>query len=188
MEQPQKPVPDIDALLPGTLVDGKVTKILPNGIACKFMKYYDGSVDWFHLSSAIHDTSPIETHFTIGQKVCVLLVSSTDTECQRFCVQIQARIIYVSRLPTARSIGLSMQPHIISCQAPEGIDLRAHKTSPVPIGDIYDSVVVRRVDPANGLLCEVKGLSSPVTAYVHVFHCLHHRPALQVLTDRISWC
>eukprot|EP00897_Mesotaenium_endlicherianum_P004571 jgi/Mesen1/4141/ME000218S03255 len=72
---------------------------------------------------------------------------------------VKARVLYID--PASKRVGLTLRPDLVASRAPS-FDAK--------VGDVYDDAVVKRVDPAVGLLLELppRAASRPLTAYAHV--------------------
>ncbi|KAL6748175.1 hypothetical protein V8C86DRAFT_1190558 [Haematococcus lacustris] len=83
----------LDALLPGSLVTARVVSCLRDGLMLRFLQFFTGSVDPFHLGPGLPSTKS----FAVDQKV-------------------KARVIYID--PVAKQVGLSLLPHLINLTLP----------------------------------------------------------------------
>lgn len=137
-------VVDLNSLGIGMLVKAKVDKVLTNGLWLKFLDYFHGTVDIFHLGKNVSSESEIANEFEVGSKV-------------------MARILYMNK--ESKRIGLSMQPHVIEMRPPtfENID----------IGHIFHEATIQRVDNLIGIALSLpwkseEGDEIEIPAYVHI--------------------
>lgn len=86
----------IDLLVPGMMVNARVQSTIENGVMLSFLTYFSGTVDMFHLESALPTKSWMDS-YTKNKKV-------------------NARILFVD--PFSRAIGLTMNPYLIQNKAP----------------------------------------------------------------------
>jgi len=78
----------------------------------------------------------------------------------------QARIIYVDH--AAKRAGLSLLPHLINYRMPSAVPM---------LGQVFESAVVRSIDPALGLLLELPSEPVPAPAFAHVSNLADARVA-----------
>ncbi|KAI0080360.1 U3 snoRNP-associated protein Rrp5 [Panus rudis PR-1116 ss-1] len=139
-------VSNVGSLLPGTLVSGLVTAILPSGLNLQVVGYFSGTVDHLHLPPG-----DIDDHFKMGQKV-------------------KARILYDISPATPPRFALSLADHVVSLtskhvpgpgDAQDGPSLH----DAYPVGTTLESVKVVRVESERGLIVEV---SANVEGFVHI--------------------
>lgn len=145
--------PTITSLIPGTLVPCTITAIIHSGLNLRFLTFFTGTVDTFHLPTS----NPAST-YKIGQKVL-------------------ARILWtcppVGDSPTR--FALSLLPHIVAL-SPKLAPLQpGNPESPLapinevlPIGTFLENLVVNKLEPEWGMLCEVAG--TDIKAFVHISH------------------
>ncbi|ORX90106.1 nucleic acid-binding protein [Basidiobolus meristosporus CBS 931.73] len=141
---PSHTLSNMSSLVPTTLINGMVTAINPNGLTCKFMGFYDGTVDLHHIGLIVENEDDISKAFKVGQKI-------------------RARILYMSLGVNEKVIGLSLSSHVLSLSQPEvtGYELEDN-VKMIPIGTIFEKVTVRRVDSGLGILCEIDGVEGVV--------------------------
>ncbi|ORX93442.1 nucleic acid-binding protein [Basidiobolus meristosporus CBS 931.73] len=141
---PSHTLSNMSSLIPSTLINGMVAAINPNGITCKFMGFYDGTIDFNHLGLVVEGEDDISKAFKVGQKI-------------------RARILYMSLGVNEKIIGLSLAPHVLSLSQPQisGYDLK-DDAKMIPMGTIFDKVTVKRVDSGVGILCEIDGVKGVV--------------------------
>lgn len=128
-------------LLPGMLVNARVRAVLSDGLLLAFLTYFTGTVDLLNMEDPLQ---------TAGQ------LASSFVENQR----LRARILYVD--PTNKRVGLTLSKPLVQLS----------ELPPLPpIGAVIENAVVRRLDTAVGLLCELKGDAVPgasAAGYAHV--------------------
>ncbi len=125
-------------LLPGALVAAKVRGVLSDGLLMSFLTFFHGTVHQFHLMSPIPEPNWRDQY-------------AAD-------YKLRARILYVD--PQAKRVGLSLMPHLLKCRLPAGVPV---------LGQVFEgSAIVRRVEPALGLLLELPLSPKPGAAFVHL--------------------
>ncbi|KAK9768908.1 rRNA biogenesis protein rrp5 [Basidiobolus ranarum] len=146
---PAHTLSNMSSLVPATLINGMITAINPNGLTCKFMGFYDGTVDFNHIGFIVESEDDISKAFEVGQKI-------------------RARILYMSLGVNEKVIGLSLAPQILSLSQPKitGFDFKDNGKM-IPIGTIFEKVTVRRVDSGVGILCEIDGVEG-VVGHTHI--------------------
>lgn len=129
-----------NALLPGMLVNARVRAVLSDGLLLTFLTYFTGTVDLLSMEDPLQ---------TAGQ------LASSFVENQR----LRARILYVD--PTNKRVGLTLSKPLVQLSDPPRLP---------PVGTVVENAVVRRLDTAVGLLCELKGdaAGSGAAGYAHV--------------------
>ena len=135
----------MSSVLPGMLVQGLVTAVLPIGLNIQVLGFYNGTVDQFHLPPG-----DVEQKYKVGQKV-------------------KARILYDISPSTPPRFALSLANHIVSLTSKHtdsesdgsGVLLQEAYT----VGSIIEAAKVVRVEPERGLIVEV---SPGVEGFVHV--------------------
>ncbi|KAK9832620.1 hypothetical protein WJX81_004603 [Elliptochloris bilobata] len=115
----------LGALMPGMLVNAKVRHVLSDGLLVSFLTFFNGTIDCFHLHQSAL-AGDRQVAFSEGQKL-------------------RARTLFVD--PASKRVGLSLLPHLVA------VDARL--PSLPPVGTVYKNAIVRRVDPALGLLLEL---------------------------------
>lgn len=113
---------DLNSLNIGMLVKATVDKVLSNGLWLKFLDYFHGTVDIFHLGKYISSEKDIAEEYKVGTKLL-------------------ARILFINK--ESKKIGLSLQPHIIEMTQP--------KLENIEIGRIFENAVVQRIDNLIGI-------------------------------------
>ena len=135
----------MSSVLPGMLVQGLVTAVLPIGLNIQVLGFYNGTVDQFHLPPG-----DVEQNYKVGQKV-------------------KARIVYDISPSTPPRFALSLAHHVVSLKSKHA-DSEGHGDDVLlqdayTIGTIIDAVKVVRVEPERGLIVQV---STEVEGFVHV--------------------
>ncbi|KAI0218202.1 rRNA biogenesis protein rrp5 [Massospora cicadina] len=125
-----KPLSNIDSLLPGMLVEAKVQFIYKNGLGVLVMGF-DGVIELLHLPAL--DT-PLFELYPIG-------------------TTLQARVLVVSITALSKTILLSLLPHVV------GLDNITSSFAAYPIGHRFDQVQVLRSERLSGLVCETEACS-----------------------------
>ncbi|KAL1925395.1 uncharacterized protein VTP21DRAFT_278 [Calcarisporiella thermophila] len=147
----EKAVSTISSLLPGNLVEALVTGVHANGLTCKFMGFFESTIDSFHLGiTHVTGEDSVTSKYKTGDKIV-------------------ARILYVSLTSIPKKIGLSAATHVLEFTQPKVTDGTTDLTpfTEFPIGTIFDHARVCRVDSGVGLLCEIGGLKF-IPGYVHI--------------------
>ncbi|RKP09133.1 hypothetical protein THASP1DRAFT_3428, partial [Thamnocephalis sphaerospora] len=147
-----EPLSNVNSLLPGELVSARITRVLPNGLACRVLEFFDAVVEVSHLPGMIAaNERQLRSSFKVG-----------DT--------ISGRILYVSLSLAHKAIALTLLPHALAYEAPvvEGLPPAMNGVELGPrYGTILDQVTVRRADSGVGLLCELNALPGTY-GYVHI--------------------
>ncbi|XP_042394409.1 rRNA biogenesis protein RRP5-like [Zingiber officinale] len=86
----------IDLLVPGMMVNARVTSVLDNGIMLSFLTYFTGTVDMFHLENAFQ-SGTWKDNYAQNKKVI-------------------ARILFVD--PSTRAVGLTLNKFLVDNIAP----------------------------------------------------------------------
>jgi rRNA biogenesis protein RRP5 len=147
-----EPLSNINSLLPGELVTARITRILPNGLACRILEFFDAVVHVAHLSDMlVASEQRLRDAFKVGDKIT-------------------GRVLYVSLSVVHKAIGLSMLPHVVGYKTPqvEGLPPAVNDMELGPrYGAFIERVTVRQVDNGMSLLCEIDQLPG-VFGRVHV--------------------
>ncbi|KAG2498018.1 hypothetical protein HYH03_004276 [Edaphochlamys debaryana] len=158
----------LDSLMPGSLINVKVRKVLSNGILVSFLTFFQGTIDLYHLPAA----SPAAP-----------TASSAPGDWRKAYpegAKLRARLLYVD--PSAKRAGLSLLPHLLSLTLP----------SPVPmLGSVFSDAQVVRIDPAGGpglllRLPDSGGMGGPVPAYAHVSNALDDKVEREAAAAELS--
>ncbi|CAG9462427.1 unnamed protein product [Pedinophyceae sp. YPF-701] len=86
----------IGSLVPGSLVNVKVTALLPDGVAVDFLSYFSGTVDVFHLSQEV--------------------LPGDWTERYQPGTRLRARILFVNQ--KTKKVGLTLQRSLVDGKLP----------------------------------------------------------------------
>ena len=157
---------NIGTLLPGALVNVRVRNVLSDGLLVSFLTFFSGTIDPFHIPPTTrrekHGASKENKRAKKGKKESIdapqiegMLSHQYEPE-QR----LKARILYVD-VPSKR-VGLTLLPHLLAAEVPV-------ERYP-PIGRVYETAEVLRVDPDLGVLLaleEEKSLDS-IHGYAHI--------------------
>lgn len=151
--------PSVAAILPGTLVQATISAVLPYGLNLKFLGFFDGTADLYHIPlPQIHTASSgvgadLSKSFKAGKKV-------------------KARVLW--NAPSMQTGGqvfaLSLLPHVVSPTLPSTLSPEIIRQA-FPPGRVLDAVSVLRVEPDFGLACSIAGPTPddpPIPAFVHV--------------------
>jgi rRNA biogenesis protein RRP5 len=132
----------IENLRPGMTLKVSVESTLPNGIFVRFLEYFTGTIDVFHLGKPVPQNK-LATTFTQGQKLraCIVVVDLEN-----------------------KAISLTLQPHVLSFTPfdPE------QNGNGVQIGEIFETAEVSRIDPGIGIALTIPAKTGPLQAYAHV--------------------
>ncbi|THH02559.1 hypothetical protein EW026_g275 [Hermanssonia centrifuga] len=138
-------VSSVTSVLPGCLVQGLITAVLPTGLNLQVLGFFNGSVDQFHLPPG-----DVEENYKLGKKV-------------------QARVLYDISPSTPPRFALSLAKHVVSLTSKfvnrSDDDKEATIQEAFPIGTILDTVEVVRVESERGLIVRI---SSAVEGVVHI--------------------
>ncbi|CAL1695136.1 unnamed protein product [Somion occarium] len=139
-------VTNVTSLLPGALVTGLITAVLPAGLNLQILGYFQGTIDQFHLP-----LGDVEDNFKVGQKV-------------------KARILYDVSPSTPPRFALSLADHVVSLTSKHVPGPDDEPNGPLlqeaySIGTTLDAVKVIRVEPERGLVVEV---GPGLEGFVHI--------------------
>ncbi|KAJ3550610.1 hypothetical protein NM688_g5035 [Phlebia brevispora] len=139
-------VSNVASVLPGALVQGLVTAVLPTGLNLQILGFYNGTIDQFHLPAG-----DVEENFKVGQKV-------------------KARVLYDITPSTPPRFALSLAAHILSLTSKPANEPEDGNDSTVlhdgfPIGTVLDSAKVIRVESERGLTVS---LANGLEGFVHI--------------------
>jgi rRNA biogenesis protein RRP5 len=138
---PKDPLSTVASILPGTLVDVLVTGHRPNGITVKFMGFYDGHINWYHLKeSVVAKDHPFSKLYKIGSRF-------------------NARVIAVSLSVDEKIISLSAKPHILD------LAYNDQYLFELKDGQKVENVNINRIDQY-GLACSYQLDETVVPAYI----------------------
>lgn len=143
-----KMVSDINALLPGTVIEFLVLDSDEHGIRGKMMDLVNVTADVVH-SGQLSNQAIISPQSKTGSKL-------------------KARIIFTTPGDDSHYVGVSLLPHILSLSAPTSPDLESMTiaTDLLPVSTIVDEMTVTKVDPLRGLLLDVGMKKIPGFAHV----------------------
>jgi rRNA biogenesis protein RRP5 len=147
-------------LLPGALVPARVRAVLADGLQLSFLTYFTGTVDWFQLDNLFPLPSALGGAYAPGAKF-------------------KARILFVDA--ATKRVGLSLRRELVELAPPAPL---------APIGTQAPATLVRRVDAAVGLLCQLPAAEgeAPSAGYVHVRCPAAMRYACERLLVRLCEC
>ena len=116
------------SVLPGLLVQSLVTAVVPDGLNLQILGFFEATIDEFHLPN---------THkaLKVGEKV-------------------KARVLYDLPGTTSRFV-VTLAEHHIRLQ-PKSISGDQLLCTAFPVGTVFDSVKLRRVEAERGLLVEIQ--------------------------------
>lgn len=135
-------VTSVGSVLPGHLVSALITAAVPSGLNVKLCGFFDGTIDLAHTGNIEHK---------VGKKV-------------------KARVIYENLGVTPKRFGLSLLPHVVALESPQGTD--GPLETSLPIGTILEAKVVR-IEKDWGLVCSTPD-GHP--AFAHISHVADERP------------
>ena len=134
-----------------TLVSAVVTALSPSGLNVKFLGFFDGTIDLYHLPLASAISNDLAKHYKVGQKVKARVLWSTNRSD--------------SLNSTEKTLALTCLPHLVNSKS-------IHELKEAfPVGLLLQSVRVARVESEFGLVCEILGPKEgdpSVPAFVHV--------------------
>ncbi|KAF7799308.1 hypothetical protein EIP86_010540 [Pleurotus ostreatoroseus] len=138
-------VSNVSSVLPGALVQGLITAVMPAGLNLQILGFYTGTIDQFHLPPG-----DVDENFKIGQKV-------------------KARVLYDISPSTPPRFALSLAKHVVSLtskstDASEPGDGTVLQES-FSVGSIIEAAKVLRVESERGLIVDV---SDSVQGFVHL--------------------
>ncbi|KAF9977457.1 rRNA biogenesis protein rrp5 [Actinomortierella ambigua] len=143
---------EISSIVPGSVIDAHVTGIQDKGVLCKFMGHFDATIDYFHTARGIiTNKKDLEDQFKVNSTV-------------------RARILYVDLSSTPNRIGLTNAKHAMALSQPDATEdqpgAKVYPQTAVPVGHIFESVTIKRIDEGYGLMCEMEGTEIP--GFVHI--------------------
>ncbi|KAJ9062221.1 rRNA biogenesis protein rrp5 [Entomophthora muscae] len=124
-EKISKSLSNIESLLPGMLVEAKVSAIYKNGLGVSVMGFYDSEIEMLHLPAS---NTPLLDRFPIG-------------------TTLQARVTIVSISAMFKTVQLSLLSHVLHLRNIMPV------FSSYPTGHRFEQVQVIRAERLNGLLC-----------------------------------
>lgn len=133
---------NISTLLPGSLVNARVRNVLSDGLLLSFLTFFTATIDPFHLGSTGEGRQKNKGSSNAHKDDDTTNMNTSDWKDSFSANQkLKARILYVN--PETKHIGLSLQRHLL--------DRVEHDQLP-PIGHIFETALIRRVDPGLGVL------------------------------------
>lgn len=165
--------PNIASILPGTLVQATISAVTPAGLNLRFLNYFEGTVDSFHM---VHGKAYKPQDKV---KACILWTSppASDSPVRFAC----SLLDHVVNFTTCKA------PSLSSADMSEPVAL----SEAIPAGTMLDHVEIIRVEPEWGLLLSIPppapGLP-PLAAWAHISHVSDdHIQNLQVATGSSKW-
>ncbi|KAG0094044.1 rRNA biogenesis protein rrp5 [Podila epicladia] len=152
---------EIGSIMPGNVIDAHITEIQDVGVVVKFMGHFDATIDYFHTAEGIvASRRQLEEAFKINETV-------------------RARILYIDLASVPTRIGLSNAKHVMGLTQPNTTETdlgsKVFPGKAVPVGQIFETITVKRIDSNHGLLCEIDGTEIP--GYVHISRVADERIA-----------
>ncbi|KAF9160265.1 rRNA biogenesis protein rrp5 [Actinomortierella ambigua] len=143
---------EISSIVPGTVIDAHITSIQDKGVLCNFMGHFDATIDYFHTAQGIiANKKDLEDQFKINSTV-------------------RARILYVDLSSTPNRIGLTNAKHAMALSQPDASEdqpgAKVYPQVALPVGHVFESVTIKRIDEGYGLMCEIEGTAIP--GFVHI--------------------
>lgn len=135
-----------------TLVSAVVVAISPSGLNVKFLGFFDGTIDLYHLPLTSVLSNDLAKHYKVGQKIKARVLWTTNRSD--------------SLNSTEKTLALTCLPHLVSPS--NGVK---ELKEAFPVGMLLQSVRISRVESEFGLVCEILGPSEgdpSVGAFVHV--------------------
>ena len=130
----------MSTLLPGMLVNARVRSVLSDGVSVNFMTYFVATVDAFHVGDAK------------GSGAVPDAAAPDPNAAHKAGERCRARVLYVDA--ASKRVGLTLRPRLLRLGLADGADDDAVNSAVKP-GTIYEDAIVRRVDPAVGVLLEL---------------------------------
>ncbi|KAG0334330.1 rRNA biogenesis protein rrp5 [Podila humilis] len=152
---------EIGSIMPGNVIDAHITEIQEVGVVVKFMGHFDATLDYFHTAEGI------------------ITSKKQLDECFKINDTVRARILYVDLASTPTRIGLSNAKHVMGLTQPNttvtDLGSKVFPATAIPIGHVFETVTVKRIDSNHGLLCDIDGTEIP--GYVHISRIADERIA-----------
>ncbi|KAM0789071.1 hypothetical protein ACM66B_003134 [Microbotryomycetes sp. NB124-2] len=138
----------VSSILPSCLVSVLVTAAMPSGLNVKILGFFDGSIDLDHLDGR----DPVRD-FKVGQKL-------------------KARVLWSSISDTPKRFALSIAEHVLNlglASTAADDSKNSNIVQAFPVGQVFDHVLVTRINEDWGLSCDLLGGRGPVArGFVHI--------------------
>ena len=143
----------MSTLLPGMLVNARVRSVLSDGVSVNFMTYFVATADAFHVGDAK------------GSGAIPDAAAPDPNDAHKPGERCRARVLYVDA--ASKRVGLTLRPRLLRLGLGDAEEDAAATITP---GAVYEDAIVRRVDPAVGVLLELPGkrLARASVGYCHI--------------------
>ena len=143
----------MSTLLPGMLVNARVRSVLSDGVSVNFMTYFVATADAFHVGDAK------------GSGAIPDAAAPDPNDAHKPGERCRARVLYVDA--ASKRVGLTLRPRLLRLGLGDAEEDAAATITP---GAVYEDAIVRRVDPAVGVLLELPGnaTSRASVGYCHI--------------------